>query len=89
MLRLGVVALVKSKSNILEKNMPTPILVTGAAGRTGGIGRTVTKLLLDHGHPVRAMVRKEDERSKVLRELGAEVVTGDLLDLQSMHGTIR
>jgi uncharacterized protein YbjT (DUF2867 family) len=82
------VALLKSKVNILEKNMSTPILVTGAAGRTGGIGRTVTKLLLDQGHSVRAMVRKEDERSQVLRKLGAEVVVGDLLDLQSMHRVI-
>jgi hypothetical protein len=28
------------------KNMANPILVTGAAGRVGGVGRTVTKLLL-------------------------------------------
>ena len=40
--------------------MATPILVTGAAGRIGGIGRTVTELLLKQGHAVRAMVRNED-----------------------------
>ena len=33
--------------------MATPILVTGAAGRVGGIGRTVTELLLEQGKAVR------------------------------------
>src|SRR5437868_8706395 len=61
--------------------MAAPIVVTGAAGRVGGIGRTVTELLLKHGKAVRAMVRTEDERAKALRQMGAEVVVGDLLDL--------
>jgi uncharacterized protein YbjT (DUF2867 family) len=68
--------------------MANPILVTGAAGRIGGIGRTITELLLQQGKAVRAMVRKEDERSQALREMGAEVVAGDLLDLDSMHRVI-
>jgi len=33
------------------KNM-NPILVTGAAGRVGGIGRTVTELLLKQGKAI-------------------------------------
>src|SRR5262245_19740449 len=70
------------------KNMANPILVTGAAGRVGGIGRTVTELLLKQGKAVRAMVRNEDERAKVLRDMGAEVVVGNLLDLDSMHRAI-
>src|SRR6188768_3713109 len=68
--------------------MASPILVTGAAGRVGGIGRTVTELLLKQGRAVRAMVRTEDERAQVLRDMGAEVVIGDLLDLHSMHRVI-
>ena len=32
-----------------------PILVTGAAGAVGGVGRTVTELLLKKGHAVRAL----------------------------------
>jgi len=64
------------------------ILVTGAAGRVGGVGRTVTELLLKQGKAVRAMVRIEDERAQALRELGAEVVIGNLLDLDSMHRAI-
>src|SRR5215472_7685337 len=55
------------------------ILVTGAAGRLGAVGRTVTGLLLDRGLPVRAMVRREDDRAAALRATGAEVVVGDLL----------
>jgi NAD(P)H dehydrogenase (quinone) len=56
------------------------ILVTGAAGQLGAVGRTVTGLLLDRGLPVRAMVRREDDRAAALRAAGAEVVVGDLLD---------
>src|SRR5687767_8831115 len=70
------------------KNMANPILVTGAAGRVGGIGRMVTKLLLKQGKAVRAMVRNEDERAQALRDMGAEVVVGNLLDLDSMHRVI-
>jgi NAD(P)H dehydrogenase (quinone) len=56
------------------------ILVTGAAGQVGAVGRIVTGLLLDRGLPVRAMVRREDERAAALRAAGAEVVVGDLLE---------
>jgi uncharacterized protein YbjT (DUF2867 family) len=68
--------------------MANPILVTGAAGRVGAVGRTVTELLLKHGDAVRAMVRTEDERAQALRDMGAEVVVGNLLDLDSMHRAI-
>src|SRR5687767_664819 len=69
-------------------NMTTPILVTGAAGRVGAVGRTVTELLLKQGKAVRSMVRNEDERARALRDMGAEVVVGNLLDLDSMHRAI-
>src|SRR5215813_13709970 len=65
-----------------------PILVTGAAGAVGGIGRSLTEFLLARGHKVRALVRREDERAEPLRRLGAEVVKGDLTDLASMHRAI-
>ena len=50
------------------------------SGRTYGLLKT--------GKSVRAMVRNEDERAQALRDLGAEVVVGDLLDLDSMHRVI-
>src|SRR5262245_44434131 len=56
----------------------SPILVTGAAGRLGAVGRTVVELLRQRALPVRALVRREDERADALRALGAEVVVGDL-----------
>jgi len=55
-----------------------PILVTGAAGQVGGIGGLVTRILLSRKIPVRAFVRREDERAKVLRQAGAEIFAGDL-----------
>ncbi len=56
------------------------ILVTGAAGQLGGVGRAVVGLLLGRGLPVRALVRREDDRAAALRAEGAEVVVGDLLE---------
>ncbi|WP_093898058.1 NAD(P)H-binding protein [Streptomyces sp. Ncost-T10-10d] len=55
-----------------------PILVTGAAGRVGAVGRSVVEGLRRRGLPVRAMVRSDDERAQALRATGAEVVVGDL-----------
>lgn len=65
-----------------------PILITGAAGNIGGIGNVLTRLLLKEGKRIRAMVRREDERSESLRSLGAEIVIGDLLNLSDMHRAI-
>ena len=64
------------------------ILVTGAAGQLGAVGRTVTRLLLDRGLPVRAMVRREDDRAAALRAAGAEVVVGDLLEPADVHRVV-
>jgi hypothetical protein len=44
----------------------TPILVTGAAGNVGSVGRGVVKLLRERDLPVRALVHRLDERSQVL-----------------------
>src|SRR5437660_11716647 len=64
------------------------ILVTGAAGQLGAVGRTVTRLLLDRGLPVRAMVRREDDRAAALRTAGAEVVVGDLLEPADVYRVV-
>src|SRR2546427_1098755 len=64
------------------------ILVTGAAGQLGAVGRTVTGLLLDRGLPVRAMVRREDDRAAALRAAGAEVVVGNLLEPADVYRVV-
>ena len=74
--------------------MATPskprVLVTGATGKTGG---QVAAQLLAAGYPVRAYVRREDQRSESLKAAGAEVAIGDLADpqalLDAMHGVQR
>jgi uncharacterized protein YbjT (DUF2867 family) len=65
-----------------------PILVTGAAGQLGGVGRTVAGLLLERGFAVRAMVRREDDRAAALRAAGAEVVVGDLLEPADVYRVV-
>lgn len=70
--------------------MSQPILVTGAAGGAqGSTGRQIAALLLDKGIPVRAFVHTLDARSDALRELGAQVVQGDLLDRDSVRASLR
>src|SRR5580765_9026885 len=72
----------------MSDQSPDPILVTGAAGRVGAVGRTVANLLLDRGLPVRAMVRRDDDRATALRAAGAEVVVGDLLEPTDVHRVV-
>ncbi len=55
-----------------------PILVTGAAGKVGAVGRLIVEQLRNRDLPVRAMVYRDDERAEALRAKGAEVVIGDL-----------
>jgi uncharacterized protein YbjT (DUF2867 family) len=83
------------KLTLGENVTSAPVLVTGAAGgrrhgasAQGSTGYHVTRLLLERGHPVRAFVHRLDERSEELRELGAEVVKGDLLNLRSVRDAI-
>src|SRR5215475_11536151 len=71
-----------------QSSQASQILVTGAAGAVGSIGRNLTEMLLAKGHKVRALVRREDERAEALRQLGAEVMQGDLTDLTAMHRAI-
>jgi uncharacterized protein YbjT (DUF2867 family) len=61
--------------------MSHPILITGAAGGPqGSTGRLVAGLLLKQDIPVRAVVHKLDARSDELRQQGADIFEGDLLN---------
>lgn len=63
-------------------------LVTGAGGGTGGVSRLVVEQLRTRGERVRALVHRDDDRAGPLRELGAEVVVGDLTDPQNVVDAI-
>ncbi|GII93892.1 NmrA family NAD(P)-binding protein [Sinosporangium siamense] len=61
---------------------PAPVLVTGSTGQQGG---ATARALLAAGVPVRALVRDPDsDRARTVRALGAELVTGDLHDRDSL-----
>jgi uncharacterized protein YbjT (DUF2867 family) len=64
------------------------ILVTGAAGNTGSTARTAIAILREQGHRVRAMVRKLDARADTLRDMGAEVVVADMLDIVAVRAAV-
>jgi NAD(P)H dehydrogenase (quinone) len=61
--------------------MKRKVLITGATGDTG---RATVKESLARGLDVRAMVHKRDKRSEALQQQGAEVVVGDLLDINTV-----
>jgi uncharacterized protein YbjT (DUF2867 family) len=66
------------------------VLVTGASGgQQGKTGRHVAEMLLARGVPVRAFVHTLDERADALRALGAEVLAGDFLDIESVQRAVR
>jgi uncharacterized protein YbjT (DUF2867 family) len=60
-------------------------LITGATGATGS---AAIKLLQERGKSVRAFVRKEDERSEILRSQGVEIAVGDLLDFDAVRAAV-
>ncbi|MFF7890023.1 NAD(P)H-binding protein [Streptomyces sp. NPDC020794] len=61
--------------------MASHFLITGATGKTGAGAATT---LLERGHRVRTLVHRTDERSDRLAEAGAEIVVGDMLDLDAV-----
>jgi uncharacterized protein YbjT (DUF2867 family) len=60
-------------------------LITGATGDTG---RHTALSLLERGLGVRAFVHSLDERAEALRAAGAEIVQGDLLDIDSVKSAL-
>jgi NAD(P)H dehydrogenase (quinone) len=69
-----------SYANEEETIMTKPrIIVTGATGKTGS---AVTTELLKAGYRVRALVRREDERSAPLKAQGAEIAVADMSDVE-------
>jgi uncharacterized protein YbjT (DUF2867 family) len=66
--------------------MGKKVLITGATGDTG---RAAVKEAIDLGLDVRAMVHKKDARSEALAELGAEIVVGDLLEINTVRAAMQ
>src|SRR5262245_39107509 len=61
-------------------------LVTASTGVTGA---PIVRFLLENGHKVVAFVRREDERSKAIKELGAEIVLGDMLKIEDVRRAMK
>jgi NAD(P)H dehydrogenase (quinone) len=60
--------------------MARKVLITGATGDTG---RAAVKEAIALELDVRAMVHSKDVRSEALEKVGAEVVLGDLLEIDT------
>ena len=65
--------------------MARKVLITGATGDTG---RAAVKESIALGLEVRAMVHSKDARSEALEKLGAEVVVGDLLEINTIRAAM-
>ena len=61
-------------------------LVTGSTGATGA---PTVRFLLEKGHKVVALVRREDERSQKLKALGAEIALGDMLNIEEVRAAMK
>jgi NAD(P)H dehydrogenase (quinone) len=66
--------------------MSRKVLITGATGDTG---RAAVRESLALGLDVRALVHSKDARSAALEALGAEVVLGDLLEIDTIRDAMR
>lgn len=58
------------------------ILITSAGGKTG---MPTALQLLEKGYPVRAFVRRDDRRTKILKQAGAEIFIGDQFTFADMR----
>ena len=65
--------------------MARKVLITGATGDTG---RAAVKEAIALGLDVRAMVHSKDTRSEALETLGAKVVLGDLLEINTVRAAM-
>ncbi len=61
------------------------VMISGAAGDTG---RAAVREAIALGLYVRAMVHKRDARSEALETFGAEVVVGDLLEIDTIRAAM-
>lgn len=61
------------------------VLITGATGDTG---RAAVRESIALGLKVRAMVHRLDARSKALEVIGAQVVVGDLLEINTVRAAM-
>jgi uncharacterized protein YbjT (DUF2867 family) len=66
--------------------MSKKVLITGATGDTG---RAAVRESIALGLSVRAMVHRKDDRSAALEALGAEVVVGDLLEINTVRDAMK
>ena len=66
--------------------MSKKVLITGATGDTG---RASVRESIALGLDVRAMVHRKDDRSVALEALGAEVVVGDLLEINTIRDAMK
>lgn len=81
-----------SEQHMSEQHMPDqhmagtdkPVLVIGATGFAGG---ALTRALRGDGVAVRAMVRPNSDAA-ALRELGVEIVPGDVCDAESVSAAV-
>jgi uncharacterized protein YbjT (DUF2867 family) len=72
-----------------EIEMEDLFLVTGAGGMVGATGNHAARQLLARKLPVRAFVHRADARAEQLKALGAEIVVGDLRDIETVRRALR
>jgi len=65
--------------------MKTKIIVLGA---TGTVGSKISEILLNQGHQV-TLIARHTEKLEKFRSLGAEIIAGDITDIQTLTNAFR
>src|SRR5262245_48620699 len=71
-----------------SSNSKGSLMNTFITGATGVLGRTVTRLLIDTGHNVRALARNASSELRI-RDAGAEPVHASLIDPSSLQTAVK
>jgi NAD(P)H dehydrogenase (quinone) len=72
----------------LSKDLPVMSKKVLISGATGDTGRAAVREAIALGLDIRAMVHNRDARSEALEKLGAEVVLGDLLEIDTIRAAM-
>jgi hypothetical protein len=80
-----IVIWINRRKNHVARNHPRH----GAAGGVGSTAHSAIATLREHDHRVRAMVRKLDARADKLRDMGAEIVVADMLDIVAVRAAMQ
>ena len=81
----GTLNLKDNNQNLKIKKMKRKIVILGA---TGTVGSKISKNLLSDGHHV-TLIARNIERLKKFQDMGAEIISGDVNDVEILTNAFK